>query len=481
MSECVFFCPGSSKAGSSKATTQCQLTQQTLLTASFFGWALWTSAKSEELNMAHPGCSPTKPRLLDAPLPHTCIICADTCPSLELLREHMQTHDSYYSVRDATMGHATCAHCKTIFKETWELQRHISRHSCPVFDPALQLTGALCHDPELQEATRAGRFTELLLNPQHPEDRLRFTLSCSMCGLGHSRVADLTRHLQTQHGPFYRAADDYVSLVEDQQLDCVCNPRRPTQPRAHRCIAWRQLATLEFHINPDHRQFFPAWPFAVDSLVKLAQVNPRLHAQAPKLIQDLRDNLPILLLEDDSVCEALGHHCALCNRSYQDHHDLAQRIEHQHATECQQCSALLKCLGTHFLAHTREPLPCRACKEVNTTYNVVDQSVWFALHHKCGVLLNLALIYLQTRPDFKSHGRLQTGGVRRGQDVPDAGSILRYARRRTDSSTSLHAGQEDQGPSPRPTCPTLLDDSSSRRLESVGSGSSISFVECWRS
>ena len=330
----------------------------------------------------------------------------------------MRTHDSYHSVRDATMGHPTCARCKTIFKETWELQRHISRHSCPVFDAALQPAGAQCHDPDLQEAVRAGQLIELLLNPQHPEARLRFTLSCCVCGLEQSRVADLTRHLQTQHGPFYRAADKYVALIEEQHLDCVCNPRRPAQPRAHRCIAWRQLAMIEVFINPDRRPFFPTWPNTDDSLVKLAQVNPRLHAQAPKLIQDLRDNLPILLLEDDATCQGLGHHCALCNRSYQDQRELVQHIEQQRATECQQCTALLQCLwltpGTRFLVvHGRKTaLP----------------TMWLITHHGMHfvtnvVLLNLALIYLQTRPDFESHGRAQTGGVRRGQDVPDAGSV----------------------------------------------------------
>ena len=410
-------------------------------------------------------------RLIDAPLPHVCIICADFFPTVEQLHEHMRIHDGYHSVRDATMGHPTCAHCKTRFRETWELQRHISHHSCPVFDVTLPSAGAQCHDPDIQEAVRAGQLIDLLLNPQHPEVRLRFTLSCCMCGLGQSRVADLTRHLQTQHGPFYRAADEYVALIEEQHLDCVCNPRRPAQPRAHRCIAWRQLAMIEFFINPDRRQFFPSWSITDDSMVKMATVNPRLHAQAPKLIQDLRDNLPFLLLNDTITCEGLGHHCALCNRSFPDPHDLVRHIEQHHATECQQCQALLQCLGKHLLAHIRDPLPCHACNEDSNTYNVVDNTIWYALRHKCGVLLNLALIYLRTRPDFESHGRAQTGGVRRGQDVSAAGNILRYARRRTDSQPSVSIGQEDQSQPSGSIHPPLLDDSGSRRPGVVGSGS----------
>ena len=153
---------------------------------------------------------------------------------------------------------------------------------------------------------------------------------------------------------------------------------------------------IEFFINPDRRQFFPSWSITDESTVKMATVNPRLHAQAPKLIQDLRDNLPFLLLNDTITCEGLGHHCALCNRSFPDPHDLVRHIEQHHATECQQCQALLQCLGKHLLAHIRDPFPCHACNEDSNTYNVVDNTIWYALCHKCGVLLNLALIYLRT-------------------------------------------------------------------------------------
>ena len=141
------------------------------------------------------------------PFPQVCIICAGSFATTALLAEHMGTHDTYHLVRDAVQGQPTCAHCRSSFREIWELQRHIVRRSCPVFDPRLQPTGALRSDPELQAALRAGRVVEMLQNPQHPVERLRFTLSCSMCGTGLSRVADLTRHLQTQHGPFYRSAD----------------------------------------------------------------------------------------------------------------------------------------------------------------------------------------------------------------------------------------------------------------------------------
>ena len=153
-------------------------------------------------------------------VPHICIICASSFATPALLAEHMGTHDTYHLVRDAVQGQPTCAHCRSSFREIWELQRHIVRRSCPVFDPQLQPTGALCSDPDLQAALRAG-VVEMLLNPQHPEERLPFTLSCSMRGTGLSRVADLTRHLQTQHGPFYRSADAYVLLLEEQQPDCA--------------------------------------------------------------------------------------------------------------------------------------------------------------------------------------------------------------------------------------------------------------------
>ena len=409
----------------------------------------------------------TMVKLRDTPLPHVCLICADTFPSWELLHEHMQQHDTYHSVRDADMGQPTCAHCKTFFRETWELQRHISRKSCPVFDPSLQPSGARCHDPEMQNALRSGQITVTLQHPQQPEERLRFTLSCCICGLGHSRVADLTRHLQTQHGPFYRAADEYVLLLEEQQPDCVCNPRRPTQPRSHRCAAWRQVAMIEHFINPDHLFLFLPWKLEIEHLATLASVNPRLHAQAPQPIQQLADRQPALLLELQNVCEGLGRHCALCNRSFAEPHELLHHLDHHHKSACLQCCALLKSLAVHFLAHAREPLPCSACSTTQVTYNVTDHTTWCLLQHRCVVLLNMALLYLQTRPDFLSHGRVQTSGSsRRRQTLPAAGDILRYARRRTDTNEAHLLGQEVQDRSPRQDSgQALLDDTDSRSLD----------------
>ena len=239
----------------------------------------------------------------------------------------------------------------------------------PCLRSTLQPAGMPCMDSDLQEALRSGRMVETLLNPLHPEDRLRFTLSRCICGLVHSRVADITRHLQTQHGPFYRAADEYALLLEEQQLDCVCNPRRHSQPRAHRCIAWRQLSMVEHIANPDHRFFYPSWTIEAESLVALAQVNPRLHAQAPQLIQQMADHMPALLLTQLNVCKGLGQHCALCNRSYQDVHALLQHMEQYHAAESRQCTALLKQLVIHFLAHVRSTsLPSTQRVAANVLY-----------------------------------------------------------------------------------------------------------------
>ena len=255
----------------------------------------------------HPKSSKTP---YEDPSPFVCIICASSFATQNDLAEHMRIHDTYHSVRDAVMGHPTCSHCRSSFRETWELQRHIVRKSCPVFDPQLQPTRALCFDPDLQAALREGKVMEMLLNPLNPEERLRFTLSCTMFGMGHSRVADLTRHLQTQHGPFFRSADAYVLLLEEHQPDCVCNPRRPSQPRSHRCVAWRQVAMIEAFLNPNHWCFYTPWKIEADSLQRAAQINVRLHAQAPQLLRRLADPQRALLLMDHASCESLRQ-CAI--------------------------------------------------------------------------------------------------------------------------------------------------------------------------
>ena len=420
----------------------------------------------QQRTVDHPTGSKTS---YENPSSYVCIICACSFATQNDLAEHMKIHDTYHSVRDAVMGHPTCSHCRSSFRETWELQRHIVRKSCPVFDPQLQPTGALCFDPDLQAALREGTVVERLLNPLNPEERLRFTLSCTMCGMGHSRVADLTRHLQTQHGPFYRSADAYVLLLEEHQPDCVCNPRRPSQPRSHRCVAWRQVAMIEAYLNPNHWSFYTPWKIEADSLQRAAQINVRLHAQAPQLLQRLDDPLPARLLMDRASCESLRHHCSLCNRSCSGASDLMHHIEHQHAAECQCSQALLHGLVTHFLAHSA-PLPCMVCDVEQPTYNLVDQSAWLALKHKCVVLQNLALLYLLTRPDYASHGGAKGGGLRRGQANPAAGDILRYARRRTDSGPTTVSQEAQGGTSRQEDSSSLLDDSSSRRLPPDDSG-----------
>ena len=286
-----------------------------------------------------------------------------------------------------------------------------------------------------------------------------------MCGTGLSRVADLTRRLQTQHGPFYRSADAYVLLLEEQQPDCVCNPRRPSQPRAHRCIAWRQIAMIEAYINPNHWYFYLPWKIEEDAITRAAQINPRLHAQAPQLLRHLPDHHPAFLLDKRASCDALRHHCSLCNRSCSSPTDLMQHVEQHHAVESQQSQALLHGLATHFLAHSA-PLPCKACGVDHATYNLVDQSAWCALKHKCVVLQNLTFLHLLTRPDFVSHGRSKSGGTRRGQADSAAGDILRYARRRTDTGSTPVSGQEAESGTSKPEdYQALHDDSRSRRLQ----------------
>ena len=78
----------------------------------------------------------------------------------------------------------------------------------------------------------------------------------------------------------------------------------------------------------------------------------------------------------------------------------------------------------------------------------------------------MALLYLQTRPDFLSHGRVQTGSSRRRQALPAAGDILRYARRRTDTNEAHLLDQEVQERSSRQDSgQALLDDTDSRSLD----------------
>ena len=201
---------------------------------------------------------------------------------------------------------------------------------------------------------------------------------------------------------------------------------------------------IEAYINPNHWCFYTPWKIEEDALTCVAQINPRLHAQAPQLLRHLPDHQPAFLLDTRASSDAFRHYCSLRNRSCSRPSDLMHHIEQQHAAERQQSQALLHSLVVHFLAHSA-PLPRKACGVDQPTYNLVDQSAWCALKHKCVALQNLTFLHLLTRPDIVSHGRAKSGGTRRGQADSTAGDILRYARRRTDTGPTSISSQEAEG------------------------------------
>ena len=234
----------------------------------------------EEVNQiwAHP----SNCRDPDLPL-HVCAMCAESFMQLNELHTHLRTeHRQYHCVRDSVLGQPTCNHCKSQFCETWELQRHINRHSCRCHDPLADQVGTLRQDAQYMEALRTGQALAIL--PEMDDNiKLRMTLCCSMCGQPHTRAADLTRHLQSQHGIHYRAADTMVALIEEFGPACICNPSRARQPKGHKCMAWRQIGMLIHHLNPRKWALILPWTITESMISRLVELNPLLYSEAPWL------------------------------------------------------------------------------------------------------------------------------------------------------------------------------------------------------
>ena len=175
-----------------------------------------------------------------------------------------------------------CRHCGSHFGELWELRRHIERGSCDQLDPLgdQELGTVLRSDDYFMPLIQAGKWGEAV---RESAMRHQLTMMCSFCGQAYSRTADLVRHLQCHHGGFYREADLMSNLVDEAKMTCICKPCRIPQPRSHRCPAYRQLAMLQYLLDPRHRKLILPWTISPDTLHKLIQLHAALHAQVPAL------------------------------------------------------------------------------------------------------------------------------------------------------------------------------------------------------
>ena len=135
------------------------------------------------------------------------------------------------------------------------------------------------------------------------------------CGHSQSRVADLTRHLQSQHGIHFRAADKMVALIEEFGPACICNPSRERQPKGHKCMAWRQIGMLIHHLNPRKWALILPWTISDSMVSRLTQLNPLLYSEAPWLPPQMVNGNLHLIWTTPSTCTGLSHHCTICKFS----------------------------------------------------------------------------------------------------------------------------------------------------------------------
>ena len=352
-----------------------------------------------------------------------CLHCAQTFPSEAQLTEHLRTeHTRFSCIRDTVRGNPQCRHCGTDFKEIWELQRHINRGSCNCIDYLADQQGILRKEETMLETLLWGTWHRFIESANH---RMLLTITCTMCGQGLKRSADLMRRILTQHGPFHKAAENFTALLEETQPGCCCNPATAQQRRSHRCMAHRQTAMLHHVLNPGHLQVLVPWETAQHDVIQLLACNPQLLAQAPNLATWIGDRTFDKLWMDSLTCKALSHCCSACNRTFSTPHMLLEHLSHQHGDLTSRIAQLLLYVSHHVRAQGLG-IPCTLCGADQITYQLEDNTAWAKLSHKCPTILNLCLILAQLGPYGTSRG---TSTAHRGRShLPAPGSILKYAR-----------------------------------------------------
>ena len=405
------------------------------------------------------------------PEDHVCLHCADLFPTRAALEQHLRNdHPRFCCSRDTIHGTTVCRHCGSHFGELWELRRHIERGSCDQLDPLgdQELGTVLRSDDYFMPLIQAGKWGEAV---RESAMRHQLTMMCSFCGQAYSRTADLVRHLQCHHGGFYREADLMSNLVDEAKMTCICKPCRIPQPRSHRCPAYRQLAMLQYLLDPRHRKLILPWTISPDTLHKLIQLHAALHAQVPALAPWLQcpgENSWEFLLRDSQI---LSTTCALCSRNFETSIQLFEHLLQQHRSQSGHNGFLLHVLYRFLLAQRPalcDPLPCPWCHTTLKDYALEDDSVWALLTHKCAPLLNLGCALTWLRPDHQD-GR-GDGSSRRRQAESGGPGILKYARitgRAGAGPSSGEAPKARSGPSVPATEETSEAILSSQQLDLI--------------
>ena len=389
-----------------------------------------------------------------------CLHCAQTFSTDTQLNEHLRTaHPRYCCIRDSVRVNPQCRPCGSEFKEIWELQRHINRGSCNCIDYLADQQGVLRQEEAMLDSLLWGTWKRFL---EGSNNKMLLTITCTMCGQGLRRAADLMRHILTQHGPFHKAAEIFtaLALIEEIQPGCSCNPTVSTgqQRRSHRCLAYRQIAMMHHILNPGPLQVLVPWETPQTEVMKILANNPLLMAQAPTLGSMIAMRTFAQIWTDLTTCKALSQCCSMCNRTFHTPDMLLDHQYHLHGELIGKIPHLLQYVTTQVMALGRA-LPCTLCGTDTITYRLEDSTAWAQVRHKCPTILNLCLILAQLGP----YGGFTRGGapVRRRQDDPAPGSILKYARATRSSrgyqeneTAEAQRWHEDGNRVPRPSSRT---------------------------
>lgn len=239
------------------------------------------------------------------------------------------------------------------------MQRHINRGSCNCIDYMADQQGVLRKEEAFLDSLLWGTWKSFI---EGVNNKMLLTTTCTLCGQGLKRAADLMRHILAQHGPFHKASEHYTAMIEETHPECSCNPATGQQRRSHRCMAHQQIAMMHHILNPGHLQILVPWETTQQAVINLLSNNPHLLAQAPSLATWISSRTFDQIWLDRHTCRALSHCCSVCNRVLDNPLASLDHLTNQHGELTGKIMHLLMYVGLNVKAQGFG-IPCLLCGE----------------------------------------------------------------------------------------------------------------------
>eukprot|EP00435_Cladocopium_sp_Y103_P007847 s2152_g2.t1 len=378
-----------------------------------------------------------------------CEVCLDMFSTPTELAAHLrECHQlqgiSFHVGRDSISGEPACSHCGALYDTLSGLRSHIVQGRCEMYNP-YAVEESLTVEPTWVEACVGGNMKILLGNPQ---DRLRLTIRCQLCGVAYTRAADLAGHLQGGHARLWRQSQQLTMLLVHMLYSfgqCRCNPMIGQRRNSHVCLPLRQLSMiycrLESMLLQEGRIFAP---FQVSDSVLESMLSRQLDRSMRFQLEQFVANREFSnLWTNAAVLEVLKRQCLFCGQEH-DPAAMCPHLREAHPGTHPAVSFYIGELTALMQLHLQNDYQCYACGQIfNLPSEIAPEALtgdrqrlaqYHLLHH-CPCLLQVALFLTGLLTD----GRFNHDHAGPVGSPTDAGHVQRPA-------ASTGAGANRSGP-----------------------------------